>query len=223
MKKDYIENQKELIKKLKKLINKNLSNYRVIESILLFGSHANLQYTQESDLDLCLIFKEGIDRNTRNTKEKRIFDKILEIQREISKPIQCIFITPEQMESIDKNFLENVLAESILLYGSKNYENLIITHLNLYPFLFITFSLENLTQSSKSKFERRLYGYATKKDYKNKTYEYKKKGLVEILKGQKMGSGTLMIPEKNFHYLLSFFNKYDLEFSKYRVWLNEIT
>jgi predicted nucleotidyltransferase len=217
-----IEKYKSFINNLKVLIKNKLYKFQIIESIVLFGSYATLEYNDQSDIDLCIFYKEKPQQEITNPIEKKIFNKILDVEEQLSKSIQCVFIKPNQISSFDEIFLENILAEGKLLYGSLSYRKLIQSKLELESYLLIEFSLNNLSQSDKMKFKRAIYGYSTKKTYKNKTYEYDKKGLIQKLNGKSLSKGIFMIPEKKLFKIKHYFDQFDIKYTKERVWINKV-
>ncbi|TFG18689.1 MAG: nucleotidyltransferase domain-containing protein, partial [Promethearchaeota archaeon] len=52
----------ELIQMLKKEIKQNLNKIEQVHSIILFGSLARLEITDDSDIDICILLKEGAEK-----------------------------------------------------------------------------------------------------------------------------------------------------------------
>lgn len=117
---------------------------------------------------------------------------------------------------------ENILAEGQLLFGNSNYYEVLIKALELQPYQIITLNLRALDSADKMKLKRILYGYKTKKKYSKKVYKYQKKGLVKELKGIKLGRGSFIIPEKHFILVENKLKKFDIRFSSFRAWMQEI-
>ncbi len=213
-----IINYKGFITTIKEFIQKNISRYDEIDSVILFGSFATKTYNNESDIDLCVLFKKGINLKS----EDIIFDKFLDLGKKLDKSIQCVFIIPEEINNLDRIFLENILAEGQLLYGTSNYYELFIKYLDLEPFQIITLNLRSLNNSTKMKLKRLLYGYKTNRKFSNKTYTYQKTGFVQELRGIKLGRGSFIIPEKHMPIIYENLKSYDIKFSSYRVWMQKI-
>lgn len=212
------KDDKDFIELIKKLLNKNISKYNNIDSIILFGSFATGNYTEESDIDLCVLFKKG----TNKDYEDAIFEHLLLIERELDRSIQCVFIFPEEINNWDRIFLENILAEGELLYGNSRYKTIFLKVLELEPYQIITLNLKNLDHSTKMKLKRALYGYKTNKKYFNKIYAYQKSGIVRELYGIKLGKGSFMITENKLTRIKEIFNSFDIKFISFRVWMQRI-
>ncbi len=217
---DYGKNPKleKLINKIKNFIGSKFSEYEEIESIVLFGSLASGKFNEESDIDICVLFKQNTPKMLQNT----IFNYFLSLGKDLNLSIQCVFFFPEDINNWDTIFIENILAEGQLLYGNSNYYEMLIKTLEFKPYQIVTLNLRALNSSAKMKLKRILYGYKTTKKYSEKLYKYKKEGIVKKLQGMKLGRGSFIIPEKG---LLVFVNKlkeFDIKFSNFRVWMQEI-
>ncbi len=213
-----ISKLEEIINSIKTFIDDNLSKYGEIESIILFGSLASGKFSEESDIDICVIFK----RSTPKNLEGSIFNCFLNLEKELNRSIQCVFIFPEDINNWDTIFLENILAEGQLLYGNSNYYKTLIKALEFKPYQIITLNLRALNSADKMKLKRILYGYKTIKKYSKKTYKYQKKGLIKEIKGIKLGRGSFIIPEKYFLLVENKLKEFEIRFSNFRVWMQEI-
>ena len=213
-----ISKLEEIINSIKTFIDNNLSKYGEIESIILFGSLASGKFSEESDIDICVIFK----RSTPKNLEGSIFNCFLNLEKELNRSIQCVFIFPEDINNWDTIFLENILAEGQLLYGNSNYYETLINALEFKPYQIITLNLRALNSADKMKLKRILYGYKTTKKYSKKTYKYQKKGLIKEIKGIKLGRGSFIIPEKYFLLVENKLKEFEIRFSNFRAWMQEI-
>ena len=213
-----ISKLEEIINSIKIFIDNNLSKYGEIESIILFGSLASGKFSEESDIDICVIFK----RSTPKNLEDSIFNCFLNLEKELNRSIQCVFIFPEDINNWDTIFLENILAEGQLLYGNSNYYETLIKALEFKPYQIITLNLRALNSADKMKLKRILYGYKTIKKYSKKTYKYQKKGLIKEIKGIKLGRGSFIIPEKYFLLVENKLKEFEIRFSNFRAWMQEI-
>jgi len=206
------------INQIKTFIGNYLSKYEEIENIILFGSLASGRFNENSDIDICILFKP----NTPKSMETTIFDHFLNLGKLLNRSIQCIFFFPEDINNWDTNFLENILAEGQLLTGNSNYNEILIKTLELKPYQIITLNLRALNSSAKMKLKRILYGYKTSKKYSEKIYRYQKRGLVKELQGIKLGRGSFIIPEKFLLFVETKLKEFDITFSNFRVWMQEI-
>lgn len=206
------------INQIKTFIGNYLSKYEEIENIILFGSLASGRFNENSDIDICILFKT----NTPKSMETTIFDHFLNLGKLLNRSIQCIFFFPEDINNWDKNFLENIIAEGQLLTGNSNYSKTLIKALEFKPYQIITLNLRALNSSAKMKLKRILYGYKTSKKYSEKIYRYQKRGLVKKLQGIKLGRGSFIIPEKFLLLVETKLKEFDITFSNFRVWMQEI-
>ena len=103
-----------LLNKLKTFMLHELTDNSQIESIIIFGSYATKSYTSESDLDLCVLFKQ----HTFRSLEVEIHDKILDLSKELDLIIQCIYIYPEKIHNWDETLIEDIVRKGLLIYGS---------------------------------------------------------------------------------------------------------
>lgn len=98
-----IEEKKEYLKKspiLKKISDELFDNLK--EVIILFGSYANNQQTNKSDIDLIIINKDG-KKTISFAKYELLFHK----------KINPIFITPEEFKIMLKDKEENVGKQAL--------------------------------------------------------------------------------------------------------------
>ena len=207
-----------IINKIKNFIDSKFSKYEEIESIVLFGSLASGKFNEESDIDICILFK----RNTPKMLENTIFDYFLSLGKDLNRSIQCVFFFLEDINNWDTIFIENILAEGQLLYGNSNYYEILIKTLEFKPYQIITLNLRALNNSAKMKIKRILYGYKTTKKYSEKLYKYKKDGIVKKLEGMKIGRGSFIIPEKVLIMVENKLKEFDIKFSNFRVWMQDI-
>ncbi len=217
---DYGKNPKleKLINKIKNFIGSKLSEFKEIESIVLFGSLASGKFNKESDIDICILFKQNTPKMLQNT----IFNYFLSLGKDLNLSIQCVFFLPEDINNWDRIFIENILAEGQLLYGNSNYYEILIKTLEFKPYQIITLNLRALNSSDKMKLKRILYGYKTTKKYSEKLYKYKKEGIVKKLQGMKLGRGSFIIPEKGLLLVVNKFKEFSIKFSNFRVWMQDI-
>jgi len=207
-----------IINKIKNFIDSKFPKYEEIESIVLFGSLASGKFNEESDIDICVLFKQ----NTPKIMEDTIFNYFLSLGKELNRSIQCVFFFPDDINNWDTIFIENILAEGYLLSGNSNYYETLINALEFKPYQIITLNLRALNNADKMKLKRILYGYKTSKKYSKKIYRYQKRGLVKELQGIKLGRGSFIIPEKFLLFVETKLKEFDIKFSNFRVWMQEI-
>ena len=201
-------------KKINELINeiKKISkNYSEIESVIVFGSVARDQAGKESDLDICIILKNG---NLKNN----ISNKILDLEEKYDKNINLIFTNP-YFKNLDRQFIETLIREGIIVIGKK--PDASIKQLELEPYEIIKYDLSKLNQSKKMEIKRLLYGIKTKKKYKGKIYEREQKGLVEKFGGLRIGIASILIPEKMSWEIEDILREHGVSLRKITIWLSK--
>ena len=170
-------------------IRNGFENNNFIKTIILFGSVARGEATRKSDIDLFIILSKK-----NKLTDKHISNKMLSIEKKYKVNIQ--YITANQkFDKINKQFLDTILREGIVIYGK--IPEIPIQKLDLEPYSLIKYDLSQLEHSEKMKLERILFGKETKKRYKNKIYVSKKNGYLEEYKGIKTGIASILIPEKH--------------------------
>jgi predicted nucleotidyltransferase len=190
----------------------NLSkNNHTIQTIILFGSVARGQAREESDVDICIILKNEQKQNT-------LQNQILQLEKKYDKNINIIFTNP-QFTGLDRHFIETILREGIILYGTL--PAIPIQRLELEPYEIIKYDLSSLSHPEKMKIKRLLYGITTKKTYNGKTYENKQKGKVEEFGGIRIGIASILIPEKMSWQIEDLLKKYKISIRKITTWLSK--
>jgi len=191
-----------------KTISKSNSN---IQATVLFGSYAREQAHVQSDIDICIIVKNEKLQN-------QISNQILRLEKKYDKNINILITTPA-LKDLDRQLVETILREGIMLYGTLPYIS--IQQLELEPYEIIKYDLSRLSQSDKMKIKRLLYGTKTKKKYKGKIYESKQKGIVEDFGGLRIGIASILIPEKLSWEVENMLRQYDLSIRKILIWLSK--
>ena len=107
--------------KITEIINKIASEYDP-ERIILFGSYANGNPSDNSDLDLFIIKESYLPRPERSVNIRRML-------AEENIPMDIIVYTPDEVEKSRSNpysFVNEVLSSGITLYERSNrvYKNL---------------------------------------------------------------------------------------------------
>jgi len=201
------EDIKELLEEIKNILKSN-SN---IKTAVLFGSYARNQAHTQSDIDICIIM-------TNQKLHSQLSNEILEIEKKYDKNINLLITTPE-MRDLDRQLVETISREGIVIYGTL--PNISIQQLELEPYKIIKYNLSSLSQSDKMKIKRLLYGIKTKKKYKGKIYESKQKGIVEDFSGLRIGIASILIPEKLSWEVEDMLREYDISIRKIPIWLSK--
>jgi predicted nucleotidyltransferase len=196
---------KELIEELKNFSKSNSD----IKATILFGSYARKQAHSQSDIDICIII-------TNETLKNQISNQILNLEKKYNKNIN-VLITKPALKDLDRQLVETILREGMVLYGTL--PEISIQQLELEPYEIIKYDLSRLSQSDKMKIKRLLYGIKTKKKYKGKIYESNQKGIVEDFGGLRIGIASILIPEKLSWEVEDMLQQYDISLRKITIWL----
>ena len=197
----------ELLEELKTISKSNSD----IQAIVLFGSYAREQAHTQSDIDICMII-------TNEKIKNQISNQILGLEKKHNKNINILITTPT-LKDLDRQLVETILREGIVLDGTL--PDISIQQLELEPYEIIKYDLSRLSQSDKMKIKRLLYGIKTKKKYKGKIYESKQKGIVEDFGGLRIGIASILIPEKLSWEVENMLRQYDLSIRKILIWLSK--
>ncbi len=107
-----IENTKLELQKAIHAIQESILPYK----IYLFGSFAQGESTQGSDLDLCIITKTSNERKVETLRKVR-----RSLAKEVSMPIDLLLYTSDEFGAradISSTLEYKILNEGVLVYGS---------------------------------------------------------------------------------------------------------
>jgi predicted nucleotidyltransferase len=185
----------------KKIVSK-LSTIEALKAIILYGSYAREDYGPKSDVDLMLI-----------TSSKESIEDIQNavISLELERSIQPVIRTEKELAETDTGLLQNLFLEGKILFLREPLDVDVSKLLNLRPYIIYTFDLGNLGQKEKAKFNREFYPRT------RENYNYP--GVLTELKGEKLGSGCVLIPFSAKKAVEKFFNAYKITFSVRRIWM----
>lgn len=181
-----------------------------IETTIVFGSVARGKAGKESDVDVCIILSGDSKEDVSN--------QLLNIEKKHDRNINAIF-TDKTFKSLDRQFIETILREGIVIYGKM--PEISVQRLELEPYEIIRFDLSNLSQPEKMRVKKLLYGIKTKKEYKGKIYESEQKGLVEKFGGLRIGIASILIPEKMSWKVEEILREYGVNMRKITIWLSK--
>ena len=195
-------------------IKKQIRNSKGIKAVIVFGSVAREEDKPNSDIDICVIVKE---KNV--SLEKNISNIFLDLEKKYQRNIQMI-ICGEGFEKVERQFLETILREGVLITG--NLPPIPIQKLQLEPYSIIKYEMKDLPHSDKMRVNRLLYGKETRKEYKGKIYLSHKKGLVIKLRGIRTGKASVFLPEKESQRLEKELLELGVKTKKICAWLQKI-
>lgn len=181
-----------------------------INKIILFGSVARGDFSNESDIDLFIDISDKFEKDIekvliafKHSKANEVWN-LKGMKHEISLKIG----------NLDKWALKReVISSGILLYGKYNE-----LPKNIGYYLLIKMELKKMKFSEQMKLWRRLYGY--KQKIGNKMYEGK--GLVEELGGKKIGKAVIAIPMEKRKEILDLLNKGKIRHNVSEIWSDSL-
>jgi len=97
---------------------KGLSSKFMIDKIILFGSQASNDATENSDIDICIIADVSERRKFLKQLRLYIYDKYSGLN--FNKPVDIIFYTPDDWaKNFNKSgtFANLIAKEGVFLYG----------------------------------------------------------------------------------------------------------
>lgn len=197
--------QHETISYVYDFISQLLDNKKLFDSIkriILFGSVARGDFRKESDVDLFIDTNKKIDKTIG--KEINKFEKRCEKSwhlRGIDLPIKVL--VGNLNEKRWKNLKEEIISYGKIIYGK--FEELPEEGKHK---ILIDYELKCISQKKKMSFLRKLYGYKTKKGKK----EYRQKGLLEEIKGEKIGSNALLINFENLLFIKKLLKSHKIKY-----------
>jgi len=191
------------MKRILKKIAKELSKIEDVKAVILYGSLARGEFTSRSDVDLFIL-------TTEDKTQKEIHDKVIELESEIGRNIQPTIRTLVELQKTDTGLLQNIFQEGKILYLREPSDIPSAILLQQKPYLIYSFQISSLLQKEKARFNRQLYEQTRK--------EYKYKGLLQEIGGQKLSAGCVMIPYEQKEKIEKFFKKFKVKFEQLKVW-----
>ena len=194
----------------------NLKEIHGIEAVILFGSAAKDEMHKKSDIDIFLIFNLP-DKNPEIGEEGREVQKIaveIENKYKLQNPFSFVFFN--RSESIDSDFLWEVVKDGITLYSRPEF--ILGQKEFLKPAAFISYTYGDIPQKDKMFVKRQLYGYRTKKQLKGKEYISEREGIVSKY-GKKLGRATFILDAKKTDEILKLFEEKRVKYSLTKIWI----
>ncbi len=162
-----------------------LARDRRVRSAILYGSCARGTAREDSDIDVLILVSGGpVDR---------LRDSIHDIESAFDVTVSPIVLRPDEIDRLDRQFLDSVLREGIPLAGRP--PRVSLQDLELRPIRVVSFDLSHLPPSEKMRLYRLLDGYATVKRRGQKRYERSVDGFLKEVGGWRVGRGAVVIPE----------------------------
>jgi len=166
-------------------LGKLLTRDRRVRSAILYGSCARGTAREDSDIDVLILVSDGaVDR---------LRDSIHDIESAFDVTVSPIVLRSDDIDRLDRQFLDSVLREGIPLAGRP--PRVSLQDLQLRPIRVVSFDLSHLPPSEKMRLYRLLDGYHTVKRRGRKRYERRVDGFLKEVGGWRVGRGAVVVPE----------------------------
>ena len=176
---------------------------RNILSIVLFGSVATGDDTRTSDIDIAIIYKKKNDDQIANINELK------------NENIQLTHLSLEELNG-ELEIQYALAGEGILLYGRP--VQIKMKEDEMIPKMLLIYEMKDLSQSTRKKLHRALYGGTTTSHYKNKTYTSRIEGIVAQVNAKKLGKSVLYCEKRNAHSIIRVFKNLNVPWKEIAVW-----
>lgn len=197
---------------------KQASRMEKIFSVMLFGSVAREEADAKSDIDILVVFDSL--NPVKKIKEKADIGRVaLDIEKKFNKNIQLVFAN-KGFEGLDRQFIEQVFKEGIIIYGRQPHID--AKKLKLLPYSLIHYSMEELKTADKMRLKAALYGRKTIKKTKEKVYRSESKGLIKELEGRRSGIASVLVPAKKAKYVSALLKRFGASYEKIDLWISEV-
>ena len=166
-------------------IRQLLSGEPQVQSAVLYGSCARGTARENSDIDVLIFSSERA--------EDRLREALHEIESSYDVNVSPLFLRPDEVDRLDRQFLDSVLREGVSLVGRS--PSITLRDLQLRPIRIVSFDVSHLDPPEKMRLYRLLDGYATVRRRGRKRYERKVDGLLKEVGGWRIGRGAVVVPE----------------------------
>ena len=187
---------------------RDLSRLPGVRSAILFGSAARGTAGEESDIDLFV----DCDRDAEDAAWKALLD----LDRRFGVAFSVMFYRPEEREGFDKQFLESIVRQGKVLFGSLPV--LTPSQLDLQPLRLVSYQTGRLASRKRAQFLREVDGYETRKRVRRKTYVARRPGFLKEAGGWRVGRGAVVVPEESIEAFDEILRKYGVTRAIIPIW-----
>jgi predicted nucleotidyltransferase len=177
-----------------------LSQVQGVLAVILFGSYARGEQNEGSDVDLLILFEDK-----KNLEKGR--EALFEITSKRNLFVSMVALTVDELRT--STLLSPILRDGKVLFARQPFD--LQSLANFKPHVIITYSAKSMSQRDKVKFVQRLYG--------RKSGKYSYGGLLERVKGYKIGRNCFMVPLDSAKEAMSFLDKHRVYYEVRYVWL----
>ncbi len=189
-------------------IRTKLPSGRDIQRVILFGSAARNEATNDSDIDL---FVQCAPR-----AKPRLRSVLAEVEKTHGVVITAIFYAAGGLDRIDRQFLEAVTRDGQSLRGGRLEPS--VQELNLEPLRLVRYWAEDLSPRKRARFLRQVDGYESEKRTRGRRYTSARSGLLEKLGGWRVGRGTFVVPEPGWSSVDQLLREFSVRRSAISIW-----
>ncbi len=187
---------------------RDLAKVPGVRSVVLFGSAARGNATEDSDIDLFI----DADRSA----EDRSWKTLVALDRRFSVRFSVVFYRPGEREAFDKQFLESIVRQGRALVG--DLPLLTPSQLDLQPLRLVSYQTTRLSPRERAQFLREVDGYETRKRVGRKTYVVRKPGFLKEVGGWRVGRGAVLVPEEYLETFDELLRRYGATRSIIAIW-----
>lgn len=184
--------QKSILKKIKG----SLKDDDNVIGIFLFGSFARRYFGPKSDVDVFILI-------TERKYYEQVQDKIVKITSR--RQLQPVIRSLSELEKTDFVLLRQIFSEGKIIYWNSLYDLDAANILKIKPYILYTFSLRNLKQNTKLKYNYELYGK-------------KGNGYLSRINGMAISKSCIIVPVEKEKSIEVVFNKYRVKYDKMNIW-----
>lgn len=174
-------------------------NLEGLLAVILYGSHARGEAEEGSDVDLLLLFRERgqADRAITTVSKKTAASDLF---------VQAVCLGLEEFK--ESSLLTTVLREGKALHTKIDLRTILVSKLR--PYCLVEYRISRLKPKEKVLFVQELEGRGKGR--------YRYPGIVQKLRGVKIGRSVVMIPQEQAKTLIDRMEESDVTYSLRYIW-----